>query len=128
MLGSETRYLPLEKLVLVLLTASRKLPHYFQSHQAVVFIEYPLKALLRKAYFSGRILTWSVELSQYEIDYQPQTAIKGQVLGDFIAEFSPTVAPPPPQGPFPNELVPEAMKLPTEKAKAPARQDLDEWK
>lgn len=69
-----------------------------------------------------------MELSQYEIDYQPQTAIKGQVLGDFIAEFSPTVATPPPQGPFLNELVPEAMKLPTEKAKAPARQDLDKWK
>ena len=28
----ETRYLPLEKLVLALVHATRKLPHYFQAH------------------------------------------------------------------------------------------------
>ena len=38
----ETRYLPLEKLVLALVDATRKLPHYFQAHIVYVLIEYPL--------------------------------------------------------------------------------------
>lgn len=46
LLSTETRYLPLEKLVLALLTALRKLPHYFESHSIIVYMEFPLKALL----------------------------------------------------------------------------------
>ena len=38
----ETRYLPLEKLVLVLIHATRKLPYYFQAHIVYVLIGYPL--------------------------------------------------------------------------------------
>ena len=38
----ETRHLPLEKLVLELVHATRKLPHYFQAHTIYVLTEYPL--------------------------------------------------------------------------------------
>ena len=38
----ETRYLPLEKLVLALVHATQKLPHYFQAHTVYVLTEYPL--------------------------------------------------------------------------------------
>ena len=38
----ETRYLPLEKLVLALVHATRKLPHYFQAHTVYVLTGYPL--------------------------------------------------------------------------------------
>ncbi|KAJ8632913.1 hypothetical protein MRB53_026249 [Persea americana] len=58
LLDAETRYLQLEKLALALVTASRKLSHYFQTFTVVVVTEYPLKALLRKADFSGRISKW----------------------------------------------------------------------
>ncbi|XXG78142.1 hypothetical protein AAC387_Pa08g2147 [Persea americana] len=74
MLDAETRYLKLKKLALALVSASRKLSHYF---------------LLRKADFSGRISKWAVELGQYDISYQPRTTIKAQVLTDFIVEFTP---------------------------------------
>ena len=40
--NAETRYLPFEKLVLALVHATRKLPHYFQAHTIFVLIEYPL--------------------------------------------------------------------------------------
>lgn len=76
LLDAETRYLPLEKLVLALVTASKKLPHYFLAHPITVFTEYPLRALLRKSDFLGRISKWSIELSQFDLDYQPRTAIK----------------------------------------------------
>ena len=31
---------------------------------------------------------WAVELSEFDIQYHPRTAIKGQVVADFIAEFT----------------------------------------
>ena len=37
----ETRYLPLEKLVLALVHTTRKLPHYFQAHTVYMLTEYP---------------------------------------------------------------------------------------
>ncbi|XXG46965.1 hypothetical protein AAC387_Pa02g1687 [Persea americana] len=89
LLDAETRYLQLEKLALALVSAPRKLSHYFQTFTIVVVTEYPLKALFRKADFSGRISKWAVELGQYDIRYQPRTAIKAQVLADFIVEFTP---------------------------------------
>lgn len=53
---------------------------------------------------SGRLMQWSVELSQFDISYRPRTAIKGQAVADFILEFTnptPTTAIPPP--PIPTE-------------------------
>ena len=37
----ETRHLPLEKLALALVHATRKLPYYFQAHTVYVLTEYP---------------------------------------------------------------------------------------
>ena len=42
LVDAETRYLPLEKLVLALVHAMRKWPHYFQTHSVYVLTEYPL--------------------------------------------------------------------------------------
>ena len=48
LIDAETRYLPLEKLVLALVHATRKLPHYFQAHTVYVLTEYPLQSLLKR--------------------------------------------------------------------------------
>ena len=42
----DVRYLPLEKAILAMVHAIRKLPHYFQSHTVVVLIQLPLRSLL----------------------------------------------------------------------------------
>ena len=55
---TETRYLPLEKVVLAIVHATRKLPHYFQAHTVVVLTQLPLKALLQKLNYMGRIAKW----------------------------------------------------------------------
>lgn len=62
---AQTRYLPLEKLVLALIMASRKFTSYFLGHTIIVLTEYPLKALLRKADLSNRISRWAVELANF---------------------------------------------------------------
>ncbi|XP_027166658.1 uncharacterized protein LOC113766692 [Coffea eugenioides] len=45
----------------------------------------PLKQILSKPESSGRMVKWAVELSEYDLGYQPRTAIKAQALADFIA-------------------------------------------
>ena len=37
---------------------------------------------------AGRLALWAIELSEFDIQYRPRTAIKGQVIADFIAEFT----------------------------------------
>lgn len=51
----ETQYLPLEKMALALVHATRKLPHYFQAHTIWVLTEYLLQSLLRRSDFARRI-------------------------------------------------------------------------
>ena len=53
LVDAETRYLPLEKLVLALVNATRKLPHYFQAHTVFALTEYPLQSLLKRSDFTG---------------------------------------------------------------------------
>ena len=52
---AETRYLPLEKAILAVVQAIRKLPHYFQAHIVVVLTQVPLKAVLCSADYTSRI-------------------------------------------------------------------------
>ena len=46
---AEVHYLPLEKAILAVVYAIRKLPHYFQAHTVVVLTQLPLKSILRSA-------------------------------------------------------------------------------
>ena len=89
LVDAETRYLPLEKLVLALVHATRKLPQYFQAHTVFVLTEYPMQSLLKRSDFTGRIAKWGTRLGSFDIRYRPRNAVKGQVLADFVAEFSP---------------------------------------
>ncbi|KAJ9539368.1 hypothetical protein OSB04_032101 [Centaurea solstitialis] len=89
LLDAETRYTSIEKLVLGLLTAAKKLRHYFESHHISIITNYPLKSVLRKPELSGRLAKWSIYLSGYDIEYKSRLAIKSQVLADFVADFSP---------------------------------------
>ena len=78
----------MEKLILALVTAARKLRPYFQAHTIEVLTEYPMKQVLHKPETSGRLMKWAIELSESDIRYKPKTAIKGQVLADFVMEFT----------------------------------------
>ena len=53
LVDAETRYLPLEKLVLSLVHATRQLPHYFQAHTVFVLTKYPLQSLLKRLDFTA---------------------------------------------------------------------------
>ena len=84
---AEVRYLPLEKAILAVVHATRKLPHYFQAHTVVMLTQLPLKLILRSADYTGRVAKWGTILGAFNIKYMPRTSIKGQVLADLVAEF-----------------------------------------
>ena len=86
--GAKERYLRMEKLILALVTTAQKLRPYFQAHTIEIPTEYLMKQVLYKPETSGRLMKWAIELSEFDIRYKPKTAIKGQVLADFIMEFT----------------------------------------
>ena len=79
----------MEKLILALVTTSRNLRPYFQAHTIKVLIEYLMKQILHKPETSGRLIKWAIELSEFDIRYKLRTAVKWQILADFIMEFTP---------------------------------------
>ena len=78
----------MEKLILALVTTAWKLRPYFQAHTIEVPTEYPMKQVLQKQETSGRLMKWAIELNEFDIRYKPKTTIKGQVLSDFVMEFT----------------------------------------
>ncbi|XP_024178700.1 uncharacterized protein LOC112184690 [Rosa chinensis] len=76
--GAESKYPDIEKVSLALLVSARKLRHYFQAHAITVFTNHPLRQVLQKPETSGRLIKWAIELGEFDIKYQPRTAIKGQ--------------------------------------------------
>ncbi|KAK8916849.1 hypothetical protein KSP39_PZI022199 [Platanthera zijinensis] len=83
---AEARYPILEKLALALVMSARRLRPYFQAHSIQVVTDQPLKNVLEKPEHSGRLAKWAIELSEFEISYVPRTAIKAQVLADFLID------------------------------------------
>ena len=74
---AEVCYFPLEKAILAVTHATRKLPHYFQEHTVVVLTQLQLKSILRSADYTRRITKWSTILGVFDIKYMPRTSMKG---------------------------------------------------
>ncbi|XP_074565139.1 uncharacterized protein LOC141821675 [Curcuma longa] len=84
---AETRYTGLEKLAWILVLSARRLRPYFLSHPITVLTNSNLGRVLTQPEASGRLIKWTVELGEYDIQYQPRTAIKAQALADFLVEI-----------------------------------------
>ena len=78
----------MEKLILALVTVARKPRLYFQAHIIEIPTEYQMKQVIHKPETLGRLMKWALELSEFDIRYKPKTTIKGQVLADFVIEFT----------------------------------------
>ena len=71
-----------------LITAARKLKPYFQAHTIVVLTDQPLKRAMSNPKAAKRMALWAIELSEFDVQYRPRTAVKGQIVADFIAEYT----------------------------------------
>jgi hypothetical protein len=86
---SKKNYTELEKVLYVVLMASRKLRHYFQTYHLIVPSSQPLKNIMRNREATGRVGKWDVELNEFTIDYVHRSSIQSQALADFIADWMP---------------------------------------
>ncbi|GAA0161912.1 hypothetical protein LIER_18119 [Lithospermum erythrorhizon] len=46
----------------------------------------PLKRVITRPQLSGRLTTWAIDLSEFDISYVPRTSIKAQAIADFVTE------------------------------------------
>nr|GFA34923.1 reverse transcriptase domain-containing protein [Tanacetum cinerariifolium] len=81
-------YSPMEKLVLSLVFAAKRLRRYFQAHPITVITDQPIKQVMSRLDVAGRLQKWSIILGEHNITYRPRTSIKGQILADFLNEMS----------------------------------------
>ena len=51
--------------------------------------------ILRGKEVTGRLSKWAAELSPFDLHFVARSAIKSQVLADFVAEWTPVFAPEP---------------------------------
>ena len=86
--GAEFRYPRIEKIAFALIVASRKIRQYFQANPILVMTDQLIKKSMKQPEAARRMIQWAIELSQFDIEYHPRTAIKAQALVDFIAEFT----------------------------------------
>jgi hypothetical protein len=68
---SKVRYLQPQTLLYIILITSRKLRHYFQSHKIKVVSSFPLREILCSHDIVGRIVKWSVELGEFDLEFCP---------------------------------------------------------
>nr|GEV85162.1 reverse transcriptase domain-containing protein [Tanacetum cinerariifolium] len=85
--GPKLNYTPMEKLVLSLVFAAKRLRKYFQAHPITVITDQPIKQIMSRPGVAGRLQKWSVMLGEHNITYRPRTSVKGQVLADFLVEM-----------------------------------------
>jgi ribonuclease HI len=86
--GSKLFCSELEKIACAVIMAARKLRHYFEGHRIRVITNQSLNDLFANKEASTRIITWGAELSEYTVDFKRRSAIKSQVLADFVIDWT----------------------------------------
>ena len=88
MIEAEHQYNPIKKECLTLVFAVQKMRHYLIGQTIYVISKVnPLRLLMTKpSSLNGRLAKWAILLSQYEMRFKSQKAVKGQAVVDFLAE------------------------------------------
>ena len=77
-----------EKIILAVVHATQKFPHYFQEHTVVVTSQLRLRSTLRSTDYAGRIAKWGAILGVSNVKYMPRTLVNGLVLEGLGARFA----------------------------------------
>jgi hypothetical protein len=90
--GSKLFYSEMEKMAYAVVMAKRKLRHYFQSHNISVPTAFPLRDMFENKESTRRMGKWATELAEHVINFVARSAIKSQVLADFVADWTPSAS------------------------------------
>src|SRR4051812_35370845 len=88
LLEAEHQYHPVENEYLALVFAVQNMRHYLVGQTVHVISKVnPLRLLMTKpSSLNGQLAKWAILLSQYDMHFFPQKAIKGQAIADFMVE------------------------------------------
>jgi hypothetical protein len=81
----------MQKLVYAIFMTKRKLRTTLYAYPITVVSKYPLGEVIQDPEAEGRIAKWALELMGQNITYAPRSAIKSQILADFVAEWTVSV-------------------------------------
>ncbi|KAG8498128.1 hypothetical protein CXB51_007052 [Gossypium anomalum] len=80
------RYPPIEKLCCALVWTTRRLRQYMLYHTTWLISKLdPLKYMMESTALNGRMARWQILLSEFDIVYVNQKAVKGSAIADFLA-------------------------------------------
>jgi hypothetical protein len=82
--GSKRFCSEMEKICYVVVMSASKLRHYFEVHTIKVLTNQPLNDIFGSKDSSGRINKWAMDLLEYIVDFEKCSAIKSQILADFM--------------------------------------------
>jgi hypothetical protein len=88
LIGSKRFYSKMEKICYAVIVSARKLRHYFEAHTIKVLTNQPLNIIFGNRDSSRRMSKWAMELSEHVVDFKKCSAIKSQILADFVAEWT----------------------------------------
>ncbi|RDX93527.1 rnhA, partial [Mucuna pruriens] len=115
----EKRYSILERTCCTLVWTTKRLRPYMLSYTTwLVAKNDPVKYIFEKPALTGRIARWQMALSEYDILYVNQTAVKGSALADQLAYH-----PSPDTEPWSHEFPDEHLMV----TAADKTQHFDEW-
>nr|XP_025674348.1 uncharacterized protein LOC112775091 [Arachis hypogaea] len=75
--------------VLVTEAGRKQNPVYFisRSHTIIVRTDQPLRQILTRPELAGRLIKWSVELSEFDIQYESRKTLKSQVKDPLLEKY-----------------------------------------
>jgi len=75
---AKTKYQVIEKATLALVYIARRLMPYFWGHPITVKTDYPVGKVFLRPHLAGNIVSWSIQLSEFELSFEPREPIKAQ--------------------------------------------------
>jgi hypothetical protein len=86
--GSKRFYSEMEKICYAVIMSAHKLWHYFEAHIIRIPTNQPLNDIFGNREISERISKCAMELSEHIVVFKKRSAIKSQILADFVAGWT----------------------------------------
>jgi ribonuclease HI len=85
---SKKFYSEMETICYAVIMSAQKVHHYFEAYTIQVLTNQLLNDIFNNRHSSRRINKWAIELSKHVVDFEKCSALKSQILADFVEEWT----------------------------------------